>query len=124
MNVAETCGDLEGAGRARLSIIEELSGQTSAIEMASIHKSATDLLQRSQDPSAAKRLISSASIVIDSLLAAEAESAAPKAQGWEGFSLKRELRSFENTLIDRALGDARAAETKARRLLALKHNHG
>src|SRR5260370_12921720 len=122
MNVAETCGDLEGAGRARLSISEELAGQNSTIEMASIHKSATDLLQRSQDPSAAKRLISSASIVIDSLLAAEAEGGSPKAQGWEGFSLKRELRAFENTLIERALRDAGGAVTKASRLLGFRHH--
>jgi tetratricopeptide (TPR) repeat protein len=30
IDTAETCGDLEGAGRARLSIIEELYNQTSA----------------------------------------------------------------------------------------------
>ena len=34
IEVAETCGDFEGAGRARLAIIEELYNQTSAAELA------------------------------------------------------------------------------------------
>src|SRR3989442_10069774 len=38
----------EGAGRAHLSIIEEMGEQTSATELVSIYQSATDLLQRSQ----------------------------------------------------------------------------
>src|SRR4029077_7148374 len=39
IEVAETAGDLEGAGRAHLSIIEELGEQTSPTELASIYES-------------------------------------------------------------------------------------
>src|SRR5947208_4970527 len=57
IEVAETAGDPEGAGRAKLSIIEELSDQTAAPQLVSIYDSAVDLLQHSQDPATAKRLI-------------------------------------------------------------------
>jgi tetratricopeptide (TPR) repeat protein len=60
IEAGENCGDLEGAGRAKLGIIEELSGQTSASEMALIYKSAFETLKRSQDPSATQRLFASA----------------------------------------------------------------
>src|SRR5713226_1929940 len=43
INVAETAGDLEGAGRAQLSIIEELGGQTSTTELTSIYKAAAEI---------------------------------------------------------------------------------
>jgi len=57
IEVGENCGDLEGAGRAKLSIIEELSGQTSVSKMAAIYKSAFEILKESQDPSAKQRLV-------------------------------------------------------------------
>src|SRR5439155_14636956 len=67
IEVAQTAGDLEGSGRAKLSIIEELGEQTSARELATIYESAVDLLEQSQDPSAKKRLVSGARVVIDGL---------------------------------------------------------
>ena len=45
IEVAETAGDLEGSGRAKLSIIEELCEQTSTRELASIYESAVDFLE-------------------------------------------------------------------------------
>src|ERR1700686_3071533 len=91
VEVAETAGDLEGAGRAKLSIIEELAEQTSSLELASIYQSAADLLQRSQDPSAGNRLISCARKVIEALGAAESgEESEVQEQSWEGFSFKQE----------------------------------
>ncbi len=75
IEVAETAGDLEGSGRAKLSIIEELGEQTSARELAAIYESAVDLLEQSQDPSAKKRLVSGARAVIDALTTAEHEHA-------------------------------------------------
>src|SRR5438034_7909516 len=56
IEVAETAGDAEGAGRAKLSIIEELSGQTPAPQLVSIYQSAAELLRQSQDPTTNKRL--------------------------------------------------------------------
>src|SRR6266496_1097470 len=41
--IAQTAGDLEGAGRAQLSLIEELGEQTAAKELVTIYQSAAEL---------------------------------------------------------------------------------
>jgi CheY-like chemotaxis protein len=122
IKAGESCGDLEGAGRAKLSIIEELARQTSSIELAAIHKSAIELLQRSQDPSMRKRLITTATVVIDALLTEETETEGLQPQSWAGFSIKRELRAFEKKVLERALRDAGGSVTLASRLLGFKHH--
>lgn len=125
IEVAETAGDPEGAGRARLSIIEELAEQTSAVGLASIFKSAAELLLRSQDPSAGKRLISCARKVIsafDSQDRGPGGVAAVGQSGWEGFSLKKEVHSYEQAIIARALKDAQGSVTRAARLLGFRHH--
>ena len=122
IEAGENCGDLEGAGRAKLSIIEELSGQTSANEMASIYKSAFEILKRSQDPSAKQRLFASAATIIDTFQAAEAQVGDLKPENWEEFSFKKEVHGFEKTLLERALRDAGGSVTKASRLLGFKHH--
>src|SRR5207302_3844673 len=71
IEVAETTGDPEGVGRAKLSIIEELSGQTPAPQLVSIYQSAAELLRQSQDPSTSKRLIACAQKAIEGLRTAE-----------------------------------------------------
>lgn len=121
--IAQVAGDLEGAGRAQLSIIEELADQTTMQELVSIYESAADFLQHSQDPAANKRLIACARNVIDALLAAEQkELSAPEATAWEGFSFKREVRKIEKALIERALRDAGGSVSKAARLLGFRHH--
>ena len=123
IEVAETCGDLEGAGRARLSIIEELSGQTRALEMASIFHDAADLLQRSQDPTASRRLVACGRKVIDALLAETRQPMpVPNKGSWEGFSLKREIKEIESRFIERALRDAGGSVSKASRMLGFRHH--
>jgi CheY-like chemotaxis protein len=123
IEVAQTAGDLEGAGRAKLSIIEELAEQTAAPELALIYQTAADLLQRSQDPSAGKRLIACARRVIEALGAAEQlEDSEGMEHSWEGFSFKREVLKSEKAIIERALRDAGGAVTKAARLLGFRHH--
>jgi len=121
INVAETAGDLEGAGRAKLSIIEELREQTAAGDLTAIYQSAADLLERSQDPSAARRLISCARQVIEALGAAEDEEKS-KEHSWEGFSFKQQILDCEKALIERALRDAGGSVTRAARLLGFHHH--
>jgi CheY-like chemotaxis protein len=122
ISVAETAGDLEGAGRAKLSIIEELSQRTSHTELASIFESAADLLQQSQDPTTSKRLISCARKVIAALGAAESIDKASSEDKEDIFSLRKEVRSKEKALIERALREAGGSVTKASRLLGFKHH--
>jgi len=122
ITVAETAGDLEGAGRAKLSVIEELREQTSAEELAMVYQSAVDLLERSQDPSASKRLIACARQVIEALGAAEDEEKKSRERSWEGFSFKQQVLDCERTLIERALRDAGGSVTRAARLLGFHHH--
>ena len=120
IEVVETTGDLEGAGRAKLSIIEELSGQTPAPQLVSIYQSAAELLKRSQDPSTSKRLIACAQKVIEGLRTSEAQGFEANDLSWASF--KREIRKAERALIARALREAEGSVTKASHLLGFK-NH-
>src|SRR5438552_4810475 len=120
IEVVETTGDLEGAGRAKLSIIEELSGQTPAPQLVSIFQSAAELLKRSQDPSTSKRLIACAQKVIEGLRAPEAQGFEANDLSWASF--KREIRKAERALIARALREAEGSVTKASHLLGFKHH--
>jgi CheY-like chemotaxis protein len=122
IEVAQTAGDLEGAGRAHLSVIEELGDQTSATELASIYQSASELLQRSQDPSVGKRLIACARTVIEALGDSESENREATDASWEGFSFKEKILDCERALIERALREANGSVTRAARLLGFRHH--
>src|SRR5205823_4208676 len=94
IEVAETTGDLEGAGRAKLSIIEELSGQTPAAQLISIYQSAAELLQQSQDPTTGKRLVTCAEKVMEAWNGGRIEDRLERLEtkdlSWTSF--KREVR--------------------------------
>src|SRR2546422_8035764 len=120
IEVAETTGDPEGAGRAKLSIIEELSGQTPAPQLVSIYQSAAKLLKQSQDPSTSKRLIGCAQKVIQGLRTREFQGYEAKDLSWASF--KREIRKAEKALLARALREAEGSVTKAAHLLGFKHH--
>jgi len=122
IEVAGTAGDLEGAGRAHLSIIEELAPQTSPTELTSIYQSAADLLQRSQDPSVGKRLIACARKVIETLGESVGEDRGSREYSWEGFSFKEKVLDCERVIIERALRDANGSVTRAARLLGFRHH--
>ena len=122
IEVAEVAGDLEGAGRARLSIIEELEQQTPPSELASLYDSAAEYMRQSQDPAAARRLVECSRIVIGALERSDVVAEQPQVQNWNGFSLRKQTLKFEKTLIERALRDSGGAVTKAARLLGL-NNH-
>src|SRR3989475_12301840 len=120
IEVAETTGDPEGAGRAKLSIIEELSGQTPAPQLVSIYQSAAKLLKQSQDPSTSKRLIGCAQKVIEGLRTREFQGYEAKDLSWASF--KREIRKAEKALLARALQETEGSVTKAAHLLGFKHH--
>jgi CheY-like chemotaxis protein len=122
IEVAETCGDLEGAGRAKLSILEELTGQMPPAELVSTYEATTELLRKSQDPVTTNRLILAGRTVINALQGSDAEGQPSVSESWSNFSLKREVRAFEKSLIERALRDAGGAVTKAAHLLGFKHH--
>jgi len=121
MSVAQTAGDREGAGRAHLSIIEELTDQTSAQELATHFSSAVSDLSGSQESAVSRRLINAAVKVMEALTTRNEE---PEIQTstWEGFSFKREVLKIEKSLIERALRDAGGSVTRASRLLGFRHH--
>lgn len=122
IEISETCGDLEGAGRAKLSIIEELTSLMPPSELVATYEAAIELLRKSQDPATTSRLILAGRTVINALQGNEAESQPAVSESWDNFSLKREVRAFEKSLIERSLRDAGGAVTKAAHLLGFKHH--
>ena len=122
IEAGENCGDLEGAGRARLSIIEELSSQTSVSEMGSIYKFAMETLERSQNPSSIRRLFACSATLINTFEAAQIQDTALKPPSGEALSLKEELRAIEKTMIERALREAGGSVSTASRRLGFKHH--
>ena len=122
MEVAQVGGDGEGAGRAKISVIEELTSQTSAEDLAAEYHAAADLLRNSQDPTTSRRLISSALKVIDALMPSAQEEPEVETSSWEAFSFKREVLKIEKRLIERALRDAGGSVTRASRLLGFRHH--
>src|SRR5262249_9712366 len=118
MEVAQTAGDLEGAGRAKLSIIEELGKRLSIEELISIYLSAIDLLKGSQDPSTAKRLIACAAQLLK--LFKRLKPQLELADTWEEF--KQQVRAGEKAVIARALRAVNGKVTAAAHKLGFKHH--
>src|SRR5205807_9041863 len=85
IEIAETTGDPEGAGRAKLSVVEELSGQTPALQLVSIYESAVELLKQSQDPLTSKRLIACAQKVIDAMRPVQVQGFEVTDLSWASF---------------------------------------
>lgn len=122
IEVAEIAGDVEGAARAKISIIEELKNQTSPAELATEFDAAVGMLSQSQDPATARRLINCSTEIIRSLIAAPDDESSLNAESWEGFSFKREVLKVEKKFIERALRDAGGSVTRAARLLGFRHH--
>lgn len=122
MQVAETAGDLEGAGRAKLSVIEELTSQTPAQDLVNEYETAVSLLRNSQDPATTKRLIGCALTLLEILITPDQVEPKVDEVSWGGFSFKKEVLKVEKTFIERALRDAGGSVTKAARLLGFRHH--
>jgi CheY-like chemotaxis protein/tetratricopeptide (TPR) repeat protein len=122
IEIAETVGDLEGAGRAKLSILEEFGDKISAKELITIYRSAIDLLKTSQHPETGQRLINCADALFHTLEHLEVKDEKSEEQTWQGFSFKQHVQESERTVIERALRDAGGSVTKAAHLLGFKHH--
>ena len=125
--MAEGAGDLEGAGRAELTLVEELRDRLSVAELCEHFGRADALLRATRDPATRERLLECARHVISAASAAEDQGPVrPEAAGpegdWQGFSLKREVLRYEAELIGRALRDADGVVSHAARLLGFRHH--
>jgi two-component system chemotaxis response regulator CheY len=124
--VAEQAGDLESAGQAALTIIEELSAHSAPAEMAAVYERAAGLLAGSQHPAVPARLAACARQVLRMFTAQGDQTPAIELRApanWEGFSFKGEIRRYERLLIERSLKDAGGVVTRASQLLGFKHHY-
>jgi CheY-like chemotaxis protein len=122
VEIAQTTGDVEGAGRVKLSIIEELGHTMNAKELISTFRGARALSKNSQDPLTLRRLIASMEIVMMSVDPALGVQTEALDTSWEGFSLKGRILEFEKNLLERALRDAGGSVTRAAQLLGFRHH--
>lgn len=114
--VAQNAGDLESAGQAALTIIEELGQHLTTDDLSLTYQQALDLLSTSKHPGTKDRLLSCGQRVmfITGLL--------PSPPTWKGFSLKDAVRRYEGRIIECALREAGGVVTRAARLLGYEHH--
>ncbi|HLL16701.1 MAG TPA: response regulator [Pyrinomonadaceae bacterium] len=117
VRVAEEAGDLESAGQAGLTLIEEVGSHLSGLEAGEIYVRAAELLEKSQNMATLKRLCECARRV---LFLTHAAAAPPD---WKGFSFREAVRRYESHLIERALRDADGMVSRAAQWLGFKHHH-
>ncbi|HEY0098189.1 MAG TPA: response regulator, partial [Pyrinomonadaceae bacterium] len=116
IKVAEEAGDLESAGQAAMTIIEECGSHLSRSELSEIYVRADELLGKSQNMANLKRLCACARRVLFST------HLSPTPHDWTGFSFKDAVRRYESHLIERALKDADGMVSRAAQLLGVKHH--
>lgn len=116
VKVAQDAGDLESAGQAALTIIEECGAHLSEPQLGEIYERADALLGKTQNMATLKRLCDCARRVLFLTHAARAT------QDWTGFSFKDAVRRYESHLIERALKDAGGMVSRAAQLLGFKHH--
>jgi two-component system chemotaxis response regulator CheY len=116
VEVAQEAGDLESAGQAAMTIIEECRSHLSGSELGKIYVRADELLGETQNMATLKRLCDCARRVLFSTHAV----ASPR--DWTGFSFKDAVRRYESHLIERALKDAGGMVSRAAQLLGFRHH--
>ncbi len=117
INVSQVAGDLESAGQAALTMIEEVGSKLSEFEVSEIYIRAAELLEKSQNMATLRRLCECARRV---LFLTHAAAAPPD---WKGFSFREAVRRYESHLIERALKDADGMVSRAAQWLGFKHHH-
>ena len=112
-DMAEAAGDLKGAGRAALTIIEELGERLALQYLGESFERADALLADSRHPSDRNRLYASARRVLFVV------GVLPEPDTWGGFSFREAVRRYEGRLIEGALRDSDGVVSRAAQLLGL-----
>jgi tetratricopeptide (TPR) repeat protein len=113
MDVAQQAGDLQSAGLAALTIIEELSEHLSNEDLCATVERAEMLLEETSDMCTLKRLCTSVCCVLSRV------HMSPTRPDWPRFSLKEALHRYEAHFIQLALKDTDGKVTPAAHLLGL-----
>lgn len=116
INVAEQAGDLESAGQAALTLIEQLGHHLSNEDVCSVLTRASMLLEKTQDMNTLRRLTTCA------FRGFFLVQAFPQPPDWNGFYFRNAVRCFEAGLIKRALVESGGSVTRAAYLLGFEHH--
>jgi len=116
IEVAEKAGDLESAGQAALTLIEQLGHELSNEDVCAVLKRASALLEKTQDMNTLRRLLTCAFRGFFLI------HAFPEPPDWTAFEFKRVVRRFEAGLIKKALQETGGSVTRAAYLLGFGHH--
>jgi len=116
INVAEQAGDLESAGQAALTLIEQLGQHLSNEDVCAVLTRASTLLEKTQDMNTLRRLTTCA------FRGFFLVQAFPQPPDWNGFYFRHAVRCYEAGLIKRALLESGGSVTRAAYLLGFDHH--
>jgi CheY-like chemotaxis protein len=124
VEVAERVGDMEGAGQAALTVVEELGDQLPVSDLADTYERASELLEKSQHPGLLARLNVCGRKLLRALTRPPATTGEfQPSRSWHKFSFWPEVHRYEAYLIERALKETGGVVTRAARLLGFKHHN-
>jgi CheY-like chemotaxis protein/Tfp pilus assembly protein PilF len=113
VEVAQNAGDLEAAGLAALTILEELSEHLQSNDLSATYDRAAELLSKSENRETKDRLLAVSRRVLFLI------SSLPSPPTWKGFNFYDAVLRFEARLIERALSDAGGIVSRAAQLLGI-----
>jgi CheY-like chemotaxis protein len=114
VEVAYNAGDLESAGVAALTILEELSEHLPARDLSATYVRAAEMLSNSENRDAKDRLLVASRRVLHLV------GAHPEPPTWKGFNFYDAVLRFEARLIERALQEAGGIVARAAQLLGIE----
>jgi DNA-binding NtrC family response regulator len=113
IEIAESAGDLEAAGLAALTIIEELGEHLPSRELIATYDRAAELLSRSGNQESKDRLLEASRRVLFLM------DFLPTPPTWKGFNLVNAVRRYEAHIVERALKEAGGIVARAAELLGI-----
>jgi CheY-like chemotaxis protein/tetratricopeptide (TPR) repeat protein len=113
IEVGRKVGDLEAAGLAALTILEELSDHLSAQDLSATYDRAAELLSRSGNQEHKDRLLVVSRCVMYLV------GVLPTPPTWKGFNFYDAVKRYEAKLITRALHEAGVVVSRAAELLGI-----
>jgi CheY-like chemotaxis protein/Tfp pilus assembly protein PilF len=113
IEVARNAGDLETAGLAALTVVEELGNQLPSDDLSATYDRAADLLSRSGNQEYKDRLLAASRRVLFLM------GLLPTPPTWKGFNFFDAIRRYEARIIERALREAGGVVARAAELLGI-----
>jgi CheY-like chemotaxis protein/tetratricopeptide (TPR) repeat protein len=114
VEVAQNAGDLEAAGLAALTILEELAEHLQPHDLSATYDRAAELLSSSGNQEHKDRLLAASRRVMFLV------GSVPTPPSWKGFNFYEAVRRFEARLIERALSEAGGIVARAAQLLGIE----